>query len=61
MCAYICVLLFEYVRSFFCLLTSGTAKINAGKHRKLHLLDRKYKDQESEASIKDLFASVWVK
>ncbi|XP_024419047.2 solute carrier organic anion transporter family member 6A1 [Desmodus rotundus] len=38
----------------------GTAKINAGKHRKLHLLDRKYKDQESEASIKDLFASVWI-
>ncbi|XP_035875966.1 solute carrier organic anion transporter family member 6A1-like [Phyllostomus discolor] len=38
----------------------GTAKISSGKHKKLHLLDRKYKDQESEASIKDLFASVWI-
>ncbi|XP_036888307.1 solute carrier organic anion transporter family member 6A1 [Sturnira hondurensis] len=38
----------------------GTAKINSGKHKKVHLLDSKYKDQESEASIKDLFASVWI-
>ncbi|XP_016077455.1 PREDICTED: solute carrier organic anion transporter family member 6A1 [Miniopterus natalensis] len=38
----------------------GTARIKSGKHKKPHLLDRKYKDQEFETSSKDLSASIWI-
>lgn len=62
MYVYICVLvILDMSSDFFTCSHVGTERIRAGKKKRPRLLDRRFKDQEFGTSIKDLFASVWVK